>query len=54
MNEKRRTNFNNVAQYLRNIVHFVKKVEVEIEKSIFKNIDEDKCYKEDCNEREIH
>jgi len=54
MNEKRRTNFNKVSQYLKNIIHFVKKTEAELEKTIFKSLEDDKCYKEECEDREIH
>ena len=54
LNEKRRTNFNKIAQYLKNIVHFTKKTEDELEKTIFTSLEDYKCYKEDCKDREIH
>jgi len=54
LNEKRRSNFIKIAQYLKSIIHFTKKTQVEMESILYKNLEEDKCYKEDCKDREIH
>ena len=45
--------YSKIAQYLRGIVHFVKKTEVELDKGIYQSSEDEICYKEDCPDRQI-
>ena len=44
--------YSKIAQYLRGIVHFVKKTEVELDKGVYQSSEDEICYKEDCPDRE--